>query len=137
MPVRLLVHKITFHSRFWAIYDNNVYDLSDYINSQSLDSGDFNFLNSDLVSLFQQQPGQDITKSLNQVLDALDPTVKAQNINCMSNLFYVGKPDFRNDARCQVQNVILLVISIILMVSIGIKCEYPIVRGTFALMLIT
>ena len=90
-----------------------------------------------MVSLFQQQPGQDITNQVNQVLATLDTTTKAQNINCMSNLFYVGKPDFRNDARCQVQNVILLVISIILMVSIGIKCEYPIVRGTFALMLIT
>ncbi|EJF62220.1 chitin synthase [Dichomitus squalens LYAD-421 SS1] len=109
------------NQRFWAIYDNSIYDLSDYINSQSLDSNDFNFLNDDLVSLFQQQPGQDITKSLNQILDALDPNTKAQNINCMSNLFFVGKPDFRKDARCQVQNIILLVMSIILMVSIGIK----------------
>ena len=111
--------------RFWAIYEGSVYDLSDYINSASLDSGDFNFLNSDMVSLFQQQPGQDITKQVNQVLGALDATTKAQNINCMSNLFFIGKPDFRNDARCQVQNVLLLVVSIILMVSIGVKCESP------------
>ena len=99
MPVRLSVHILTSHFRFWAIYDNKVYDLSDYVYTASLDST-FDFINSDIVELFQQQPGQDITKSLNQVLDALDPTVKAQNINCMSNLFYVGKPDFRNDARC-------------------------------------
>ncbi len=78
-----------------------------------------------MVSVFQQQPGQDITKQVNQVLAALDPTTKAQNINCMSNLFFVGKPDFRKDARCQVQNIILLVVSIILMVSIGVKCEPP------------
>ena len=78
-----------------------------------------------MVSLFQQQPGQDITNQVNQVLATLDTTTKAQNINCMSNLFYVGKPDFRKDARCQVQNILLLVASIILMVSIAVKCESP------------
>ena len=76
-----------------------------------------------MVSLFQQQPGQDITKQVNQVLATLDATTKAQNLNCMSNLFYLGKLDFRKDARCQVQNILLLVVSIILMVSIAVKCE--------------
>lgn len=44
-------------------------------------------------------------------------------MNCISNLFYYGKPDFRKTPRCQVQNILLLVFSIILMVSIGIKCK--------------
>ncbi|RPD67384.1 chitin synthase [Lentinus tigrinus ALCF2SS1-7] len=108
------------NQRFWAIYDNNIYDLSDYISTAETDT-EVSFLNSDIVDLFQQQPGQDITKQLNEVLDGLDSETRAQNMNCISNLFYYGKPDFRKSARCQVQNILLLVASIILMVSIGIK----------------
>ncbi|KAI0650874.1 chitin synthase [Trametes meyenii] len=108
--------------RMWAIYDDSVYDLSDYIYTQSINSAsDYTFLNSDIVDIFKQQPGQDITKSLNTVLASLDSNTRNANMNCISNLFYMGKPDFRNSARCQVQNVLLLVISIILMVSIGVK----------------
>ncbi len=73
--------------------------------------------------MFQQQPGQDITQPMNEIFEGLDPNVKAQNLNCMSNLFYWGKPDFRKSARCQVQNILLLVASIILMASMGVKCK--------------
>ena len=82
------------------------------------------------MSLFQQQPGQDITKQLNEVLDGLDTDVRKQNMNCISNIGYYGKPDFRKSARCQVQNVLLLVVSIILMVSVAIKCKLT-RRGIF------
>ncbi|KAH9939246.1 chitin synthase [Epithele typhae] len=109
----------TDNQRFWATYNDNIYDLSDYINSQSLDSGSFSFINSDLVDLFQQQPGQDITKSMNSILGRLSDG-QAQ-FDCVSHMFFVGKVDFRQSARCTAQNIILLVISIILMVSIGIK----------------
>ena len=60
---------------------------------------------------------------MNDVLGGLDTTTREQNMNCISNLFYYGKPDFRKTPRCQVQNILLLVFSIILMVSIGIKCK--------------
>ncbi|KAI0677685.1 chitin synthase [Trametes maxima] len=108
--------------RMWAIYEDSVFDLSDYIYTQSINTAsDYTFLNSDIVDIFKQQPGQDITKSLNNVLAGLDSNTRNANMNCISNLFYMGKPDFRKSARCQVQNVLLLVISIILMVSIGVK----------------
>ena len=110
------------HFRLWAIYDDSVYDLTDYVYTASLDS-QFNFLDEDLVTLFQQQPGQDITESLNRILNSLEPEKRAQNLNCMSNLFFQGKPDFRDSPRCRVQNILLLVISIILMVSVGVKCK--------------
>ena len=60
---------------------------------------------------------------MTQVLDGLDAETRAQNLNCMSNLFYYGKPDFRKSARCQVQNILLLVASVILMASVAIKCK--------------
>ena len=109
--------------RFWAVYDNQVFDLSDYVASQAIDSSSFSFLDTDIVDLFQQQPGQDITKELNAVLDGLDTETREKNMDCISNIGFYGKPDFRKSARCQVQNIILLVISIILMVSIGVKCK--------------
>lgn len=115
-------HRLTYCRSMWAIYDNSVYDLTDYVYTANLDK-QFNFINDDIVSLFQQQPGQDITQSLNRILGTLEPQVRDQNLNCISNLFFIGKPDFRDSARCQVQNVLLLVITIILMVSVAVKCE--------------
>lgn len=109
----------------WAIYNNAVYDLSDYINTVEINTASqYSFLNSDIVDIFKQQPGQDITKPLNNVLAGLDSTTRDQNMQCINNMFYYGEPDFRKDARCQVQNVLLLVFSIILLTSIGVKCKF-------------
>ncbi|EIW61536.1 chitin synthase [Trametes versicolor FP-101664 SS1] len=110
------------NQRMWAIYNNAVYDLSDYINTVEINTASqYSFLNSDIVDIFKQQPGQDITKPLNNVLAGLDSTTRDQNMQCINNMFYYGEPDFRKDARCQVQNVLLLVFSIILLTSIGVK----------------
>lgn len=127
--------KVTFQwlisgDRIWAIYNDQIFDLSDYINSQSLDSNNFNFLNDDIVSVWKQQPGQDITDALNKVLAKLSTDVRDQNMACISNLFFQGKTDFRKTARCQVQNILLLVVSIILMASVAIKCTCASVLGS-------
>ncbi|KAL5521446.1 hypothetical protein ACEPAG_9373 [Sanghuangporus baumii] len=42
-------------------------------------------------------------------------------MNCIRNAFFVGENDFRKSARCKVQNIILLVASIILVVIIASK----------------
>lgn len=67
--------------------------------------------------------GQDITKPLEQVLATMDPNTRAQNVDCINNVFYIGEVDFRKSARCQVQNYFLLAASAILMSSMGLKCE--------------
>ncbi|KAI0758119.1 hypothetical protein C8Q74DRAFT_1452087 [Fomes fomentarius] len=103
------------NQRMWAIYD-----LTDYNYTAGLDS-EFHFLKDDIVSLFQQQPGQDITQSMNRILNTLEPQVRDQNLNCISNLFFIGKPDFRKSTRCQVQNILLVMLSIF-MVSVAVKC---------------
>ena len=52
---------------------------------------------------------------------------QAQQVwTCLDNAFYVGQTDFRKTARCEVQNYILLALSVILCTVIGIKCEYSI-----------
>jgi chitin synthase len=101
--------------------------LTDYfytINQNQGNTGPFTFLNSAITDIFQQQPGQDITKQLNSALAKLDSTTAQQNVQCLNNMFYVGQKDFRKDARCQVQNYFLLVASSILVASVFVKCEF-------------
>lgn len=100
--------------------------MTDYfftINANQGNAGPYTFLNSALTDIFQQQPGQDITKPFNAALAKLDSTTAQENIQCLNNLFYVGKKDFRKEARCQVQNYLLLVASSILVASVAMKCE--------------
>jgi chitin synthase len=109
----------------WAIFDGGVYDLTDYINSLNINQGAtalYSFLNTEIVDVFKQQAGQDITKQLTTVLEGLDPTVRKTNLDCLRVVFYVGGTDFRKTARCEAQNYVLLAFSILLVASMALKC---------------
>ena len=86
-------------------------------------SSKYSFLDPDIVSVFKEQPGQDITKSLNSVMDGKDLNSVNQNLDCMKNAFSLGGVDFRKSARCQVQNDMLLAFTIIVVTSMVLKCE--------------
>jgi chitin synthase len=121
-----------FFNRIWAFYSGTLYDLTDYIYTLSLQQGTsskYSFLDPDIVSVFKEQPGQDITKSLNAVLDGKDANSVNQNLDCIKNAFSLGGTDFRKSARCQVQNDLLLVFTIILVGSIVMKCEFTMFLG--------
>ena len=108
-----------------AIWRGGVFDLTDYFNTVSLNLGDqYKFLNETVSDLFEQRIGQDITKPLESVLADMDPTSRAQHVDCLNNAFYIGNTDFRKSARCQVQNYVLLSASALLMSSMALKCEY-------------
>lgn len=112
--------------RTWAVWEKSIYDLTDYFYTISVNQGNtgpYTFLNSAITDIFQQQPGQDITGPLNAALAKLDATTVQQNVQCLNNMFYVGEKDFRKEARCQVQNYLLLVASSILVASVAMKCE--------------
>ena len=83
--------------RIWAIWDGGVYDLSDYVNTASIHQGatNYQFLDTDIVQVFTQQAGQDISKDLNKVISGLDSQTAAQNMACIKNMFYLGETDFR------------------------------------------
>jgi chitin synthase len=70
------------------------------------------FLDSNLSDVFRQQAGQDVTPQLNMQL-----WIHRR----LKNVFYVGELDFRKTARCQVQNIMLIIFSAILMASMGLK----------------
>lgn len=110
--------------RIWAIWDSGVYDLTDYINTVTINQGAtslYQFLSTDVSDVFKQQAGQDITKPLNAALAGLDSNTAAANINCLKNMFYLGETDFRDTPRCLVQNYLLLVFTSILCASIVLK----------------
>ncbi|KAJ7780186.1 glycosyltransferase family 2 protein [Mycena maculata] len=110
-------------AKIWGRYGNKIYDLTDYENtiSTNVNNNDYVFLDADLVSVFKQQSGQDITNALNTVLDAMDADTKGLNMECLDNVFYIGDWDFRKSARCSVQNYLLIIFSGVLMSSMGLK----------------
>ena len=118
---------LTCSRSVWAVWENNVIDLSDYINTNNVFSNAdprYKFLDSDIVDVFKQQAGQDITKPLNAVLATKDQAVAKANTDCVKNMFVVGNKDFRKTGRYKVQNILLLVVSIILVATIAAKCMF-------------
>jgi chitin synthase len=117
--------------RIWAIYKGGVYDLTDYFYTVSLygdASGEgvpkYDFLDQSITSLFKQQPGQDLTKDIQKALDSLSEEDAERQLTCMKRVFYLGETDFRKEARCTVQNYLLLAFSIVMMSTVVAKCKF-------------
>jgi chitin synthase len=127
----LLTRSSTHTGRAWVIYHNKVYDLSDYfatVTYYATSSGEgipnYNFLPSSITDLVKNQAGQDLTKELDEAFAALPADNVTMTKTCLDNAFFVGVTDFRLTARCTVQNYLLLSFSILLMSTIGLKCEW-------------
>jgi chitin synthase len=66
-----------FLSRIWDSYSGTFYNLTNYVWTLGLtQKSPFKFLNSDLVAVFQQRSGQDVTTALNAVLDTMNMTYR-------------------------------------------------------------
>lgn len=123
--------------KYWAIYQKKVYDISDYAYTVSYYAGSsgtdlpkYDFLDSAITKVFQQNAGQDITKALDEVLEGMSETDKNNNMKCLDAAFFYGTVDFRKDARCTVQNYLLMAFAIIIMVTIGAKFLAALQLGT-------
>lgn len=108
-----------------AIYAGSVYDLSDYLQTLNDNNGGagYNYLDSDLVDIFKQQPGQDVTKAVNRLFGSLSSNAVAANKACLNNRFLLGKTDFRKTPRCTAQGWLLVAFSAIIASTILVKCE--------------
>jgi chitin synthase len=112
----------TNNNHYWFLLLGKIYDLNDYFYTQGLRNPDnvnpqFAFLDSALVSMVKNSPGQDITSQWNAKIASSAQSERdnlANNLNCLNNAFYVGIPDFRDSAACVVNNWILLGFTIIL-----------------------
>lgn len=116
------------YNRPWFLYDGRIYDLIDYTATQKFFKGspDYNFLDPLVVDLVKNNPGQDLTEKLNAALRGLAGDANAEalflnSMNCIKNTMYKGIPDFRDSARCQVNNYILLAFTIIICTVIVVK----------------
>lgn len=107
----------TTSARQWVILNGNVYDLTDYFYTKKLEGNIemFSFIPQEVSDLIQNNVGTDIT-NLWKNTDEYGKT-----LNCMDNVFYEGKTDFRQTARCQVNGYILLSFTIVLCLVILVK----------------
>ena len=112
----LVTKKSSFHSqgqnngRQWVMLHDKIYDLTDYFHTLTVQSGDplYKFIPDDVAEVIQANPGGDITSQWK------DTANFSKTLNCMENTFYVGRSDFRDSAKCQVNNYILLAFTIVL-----------------------
>ncbi|KAK8079585.1 chitin synthase [Apiospora hydei] len=112
----------------WFIYEDSIYDLTDYFHTiDYMKNQDmYKFLDPALMQVVSNHPGEDITDLWHSAMSNADgnattTTRMGNTVNCVKNLFYVGIPDFRYSARCQVNNYILLAFTILLCAVIVIK----------------
>lgn len=108
-------------SHMWFIIDKKIYDLTDYFYTLDMmnDLDSYSFLDEAIEELVQNNPGGDLTEAWSNM--NVNETTRLNSLNCLNNLFYVGKVDFRDSARCQVNNYILLAFTIVLCTVILVK----------------
>jgi chitin synthase len=112
-----------------AIYNGLIYDVTTYLSSppaimtssgtQAPSDIDVKFMDPNILNLFQQYGGTDITKRLNAL--HIDRNVLNWQKTCLRNLFTIGKVDNRQSPQCLFANDILLVLSVIMVAIIGFK----------------
>ena len=97
--------------RQWVILYGKIYDLTDYFYTKQTNGNValYSWIPSEVSDLIQQNSGSDISSQWK----ANDPDYQA-TYGCMINTFQAGSVDFRDTARCQVNNYILLAFTIIL-----------------------
>ncbi|KAK2807856.1 hypothetical protein FQN50_005245 [Emmonsiellopsis sp. PD_5] len=112
--------------RQWAVINQKVYDLTDYFYTvkRMNNIATYKFLPEKVTELFQNNAGGDIS-------DKWQTTPEFRNaLNCLNNQFYVGKSDFRQTPKCQVNNYILLAFTVLLASVIVIKFVAALQLGT-------
>ncbi|PNY24010.1 Chitin synthase 6 [Tolypocladium capitatum] len=114
--------------RMWARYDDKIYDLTDYFNTQDVfkNVATYKFLDGSVTDLWKNNPGQDIKGMLDGVIrnSVANQTEHALVMNswlCIQRVFYKGMTDFRETPRCTVNNWILLAFTIMLCAVILVK----------------
>jgi chitin synthase len=114
------------NSRMWFLWDNRIFDLTDYMKTQDVysNSDRWAFLDAKVVSTIKNNPGQDLTDQFAKLLANANSTEKVSinnSFNCIKNRFYMGITDYRESARCQANSWILIVFTVILCAVILIK----------------
>ena len=123
------------NDRTVAILDGRVYDLTEYVSGgyqyrEKEDGTDdgvtgsdreeaLQFMDDNVVQLFQRQKGTDVTRLWEQL--NIDGDVKRRMKTCLDNIFYLGDLDTRNSVRCKFAEYLVLAISALLASIIAFK----------------
>ncbi|KAH3911558.1 chitin synthase [Parastagonospora nodorum] len=107
-------------NHMWFTLKDRVYDLTDYFKTLDMmnDLPQYKFLDTKLTDLVKSKAGTDLSEDYSNLLSA---DAQAKNLQCLDNQFYVGKTDFRDTARCKVNDYILLAVAILLVSVIVVK----------------
>ncbi|KAJ2788710.1 hypothetical protein GGI18_002801, partial [Coemansia linderi] len=110
--------------RYWSIINNEVFDLTEYIQRRGApfvlapegrgnETSSRMFLDDGVHNLFQMHPGQDITDKWNRYF-ARRPVARRLHYQCLRGAFYVGVVDKRKSFQCYFANYVLLASSVAL-----------------------
>ncbi|KZF23502.1 glycosyltransferase family 2 protein [Xylona heveae TC161] len=108
------------NNHMWFILNGNIYDLTNYFYTKKMmdNLASYSFLDPQVETMVSNNPGTDIS---DQWANSLNDTASRENLRCLNNAFYAGKPDFRNSARCQVNGWILVGFAAIMCSVIVVK----------------
>lgn len=115
-----------------AIYNGLVYELTTYISQggggirppngyNAPADTNRQFMSQNVVTVFQQSAGQDVTNLIDGLSSSIGSDVLARQKTCLRNLFVIGKVDHRNSPACLFSTYILLALSIVMVAIIGFK----------------
>lgn len=114
------------NNQYWSVIDGTIYDLTNYMitvanhpKNEAEAYIPYSFLPGEVVDMFENNQGGDITSQFYG--NSLDAKTRSQTLNCLNNAFVAGEVDFRDSARCQAANWILLAMAGILASVIVIK----------------
>ncbi|KAJ4253433.1 hypothetical protein NW762_010591 [Fusarium torreyae] len=111
----------------WARYGSQIYDLTNYFYTQDFYENDakYQFLNQEVTKLWEDNSGKNIKSELDKML--ADSTNKTRHDDivaswrCIQAISYKGISDFRETARCQVNNWLLLAFTVMVCAIILVK----------------
>ncbi|KAK4516946.1 uncharacterized protein ATC70_000274 [Mucor velutinosus] len=116
-------------TRQWGVINQRIYDLTTYLMGgrylTAPDNGTVptdvstDFLDPQVVELFQTNAGTDLTEKFNAL--SLSADQKNRELACIRNLYFVGMVDERNSTKCQFSTYFLLAVTICLCIVVFFK----------------
>ncbi|CAM0140353.1 unnamed protein product [Umbelopsis sp. WA50703] len=126
VPMKTIQDDFNNWGRLIVSLDNKVYDFTNYMNTAKLyppaqGQANYRFLDPVVETIFTKFGGSDATAEWNKYKKTMDPNALTQNQNCMDNVFYIGRLDYRDDARCTFTNYLLLAFALLMCLVTLIK----------------
>ncbi|KAG2177395.1 hypothetical protein INT44_007906 [Umbelopsis vinacea] len=120
IPMKTIQGDFNGWGRLIVSINDKVYDITDYMSTARLfpsygpTQPNYRFLDPVVETIFTKFGGTDATAEWNKFKKSMTPEKLAQNQNCLDNVFYIGRLDYRDDARCTFTNYLLLAFALVM-----------------------